>query len=170
MRMTIRTKEELISSKHAAASTVEVLHIGTLTVPTQLIPLLWMCSEVSPPSGTVLSLCHLHIAPCHLPSLMTHAIYLIGGTTGSASRQAYCTSVPSLIETAVPPDHLEAASTTSQILSSPPTWQVLPSPDCPFCSSTAAELGGCFWLLGGRMTVIPHLQQSMCIHPAPTHG
>ena len=26
------------------------------------------------------------------------------------------------------------------------------------------------WLLGGMMTKIPHLQQSMCTHPAPTHG
>ena len=97
----------------------------------------WYCAEPLP-------LAHSSMTP----AIINDTCYLIGGTTGSASRQAYCTSVPSLIETAVPPDHLEGASTIFQILSSPPTWQVLP--DCPFCSSTAAELGGCLLAIGGK--------------------
>ena len=73
--------------------------------------------------------------------------YLIGGTTGYASRPAYCTSVSNLISRALPPDHPETSS-TPQASPSPLTWQVLP--ECLLDFPTAAELGGCLLAIGGR--------------------
>ena len=80
-------------------------------------------------------------------AIVNDTCYLIGGTKlGSASRQAYCTSVSNLISRALPPDHPETSS-TPQASPSPPTWQVLP--ECPLSHSTAAELGGCLLAIGG---------------------
>ena len=80
---------------------------------------------------------------------MSHAIindtcYLM---QGGITRSAYCTSLPSLIEAAVPLYHQKASSTIPQASPSPPTWQALPH--CPLRSSTAAELGGCLLAIGG---------------------
>ena len=80
-------------------------------------------------------------------AIVNDTCYLIGGTTGYASRQAYCTSVSNLISRALPPDHPETSS-TPQASPSPPTWQVLP--ECPLSYFTAAELGGCLLATGGK--------------------
>ena len=80
-------------------------------------------------------------------AIVNDTCYLIGGTTGYASRRAYSTSVSNLISRALPPDHPETSS-TPQASSSPPTWQVLP--ECPLSYSTAAELGGCLLAIGGK--------------------
>ena len=79
-------------------------------------------------------------------AIVNDTCYLIGGTTGAASRRAYCTSVSNLISRALPPNHPETSS-TPQASPSPPTWQVLP--ECPLSYFTAAELGGCLLAIGG---------------------
>ena len=96
----------------------------------------WYCAEPLPLAHDIMS-----------PAIINDTCYLIGGNAGYGSKQAYCTSIPSLIETAVPPDHQEETSTTPQTSPSPPTWQVLPH--CPLFYSTAAELGGCLLAIGG---------------------
>ena len=81
-------------------------------------------------------------------AVVNDTCYLIGGDKlGTASRQAYCTSVFNLISRALPPNHPETSS-TPQTSPSPPTWQVLP--ERPLHYSTAAELGGCLLAIGGR--------------------
>ena len=97
----------------------------------------WYCAEPLPLAHSSMS-----------PAIINDTCYLIGGSTGHMTSRAYCTSIPSLIETAVPPDHQEDASTTPQTSPSPPTWQVLPH--CPLYMSAAAELGGCLLAIGGR--------------------
>ena len=91
----------------------------------------------------------LPVAHCVMScAIVNDTCYLIGGNKLSVqSRQAYCTSVSSLISRALPPDHPETSS-TSQASPSPPTWQVLPA--CPLYYSTAAELRGCLLAIGGR--------------------
>ena len=79
-------------------------------------------------------------------AIVNDTCYFIGGTTGGASRQAYCTSLFNLISRALPPDHPETSSTL-QASPSPPTWQVFP--ECPLKYSTAAELRGCLLAIGG---------------------
>jgi len=97
----------------------------------------WYCAERLP---------HAHSAMSH--AIINDTCYLIGGSTGSASRHAYCISIPTLIETAVSSDHQVETNNSPQASPSPPTWQVLP--DCPLRGSTAAELRGCLLAIGGK--------------------
>ena len=97
----------------------------------------WYCAEPLP-------LAHSSMTP----AIINDTCYLIGGSTGSVSRHAYCISIPTLIETAVSPDCQEETNTTPQASPSPPTWQILS--DCPLRGSTAAELRGCLLAIGGK--------------------
>ena len=94
------------------------------------------------------------------PAIINDTCYLIGGgIMGVSTKSAYCTSLPTLIETAVPPHCQEETNTTPQASPSSPTWQVLPQ--CPLYYSAAAELGGCLLAIGG---MVDQMSPSSAVH------
>jgi len=93
-------------------------------------------------------------------AIIDDTCYLIGGgIMGGSTKSAYCASLPTLIETAVPPHCQEETNTTPQASPSSPTWQVLPQ--CPLYYSAAAELGGCLLAIGG---MVDQMSPSSAVH------
>ncbi len=81
-------------------------------------------------------------------TIINDTCYLIGGAAGLyLSKQAFCASLPSLIQQAT----AQADPQSPTASSSPPSaiWRELPN--CPYYSSTAAGLGGCLLAIGGGL-------------------
>ncbi len=81
-------------------------------------------------------------------TIINDTCYLIGGaTTGGITYQAFCASLPSLIQQAT----AQADPQSPTASSSPPSaiWRQLPN--CPCYGSTAAGLWGCLLAIAGQL-------------------